>query len=212
MANRNISAMTGVLGLLRNSLVSAPTLIASGTWFTGGSSTTTKPHILIEPTGTTSTGWSTGGTGLGINCASGFAGNFFDIKTNGTTIFKVDAGGNGCTIYGNTVITNGDMLVQRNNGLYGLGAANDVLLYRDAADTLALRRTTNAQAFNIYNTYTDASNYERGFVRWSANALKIGVEAAGSGSTRVVHISNLPTSNPGAGILWNNAGTPAIGT
>jgi hypothetical protein len=75
-----------------------------------------------------------------------------------------------------------------------------------------MRRSTNAQAFNIYNTYTSASHYERGFMRWSGNALQIGVEAAGGGSTRVVHISNLPTSNPGAGILWNNAGTPAIGT
>lgn len=64
----------------------------------------------------------------------------------------------------------------------------------------------------VYNTYTDGSNYERGFMQWSGNAFKIGVEAVGTGTTRVVHISNLPTSNPGAGILWNNAGTPAIGT
>lgn len=27
-----------------------------------------------------------------------------------------------------------------------------------------------------------------------------------------LHISGLPTSNPGAGILWNNGGTIAIGT
>jgi hypothetical protein len=35
----------------------------------------------------------------------------------------------------------------------------------------------------------------------------------GSGASgNVLHISGLPTSNPGPGILWNNAGTPAIGT
>ena len=91
-------------------------------------------------------------------------------------------------------------------------SSEDLFVRRDAANTLALRNGANAQAFNIYNTYTDASNYERGFMKWSSNVLEIGVEAAGTGSTRVVHISNLPTSNPGAGILWNNAGTPAIGT
>ena len=85
-------------------------------------------------------------------------------------------------------------------------------LFRDASDVMAQRRGTNAQEFRLYNTYTNASNYERGFMKWSSNVLEIGVEAAGTGSTRVVHISNLPTSNPGAGILWNNAGTPAIGT
>jgi len=38
---------------------------------------------------------------------------------------------------------------------------SDTHLTRDAANTLALRNSTNAQTFNIYNTYTDASNYER---------------------------------------------------
>lgn len=38
--------------------------------------------------------------------------------------------------------------------------------------------------------------------------------SGGTGSVANGHviISKLPTSNPGAGILWNNAGTPAIGT
>ena len=62
----------------------------------------------------------------------------------------------------------------------------DVFLRRDAANTLAQRNGTNAQAFNIYNTFTDASNYERGFVRWSSNVLSIGTEAAGTGSNRSV--------------------------
>lgn len=34
----------------------------------------------------------------------------------------------------------------------------------------------------------------------------------GSGTVGLVRISSLPTTNPGPGILWNNAGTPAIGT
>lgn len=60
----------------------------------------------------------------------------------------------------------------------------DLFLCRDAANTLALRNSTNAQTFNIYNTYTDASNYERGFMKWNSNVLEIGAEAAGTGTKR----------------------------
>jgi hypothetical protein len=69
------------------------------------------------------------------------------------------------------------------SSLYG---SQDLSLFRDAADTLAQRRGVNAQAFRIYNTFTDASNYERGFVRWNANVLQIGAEAAGTGVSRDV--------------------------
>jgi len=60
---------------------------------------------------------------------------------------------------------------------------NNLILTKDAADTLAQRNGTNAQTFNLYNTYTDASNYERGFIKWNSNVLEIGTEAAGSVST-----------------------------
>lgn len=62
----------------------------------------------------------------------------------------------------------------------------DTILARDAANTLAQRNGVNAQAFNIYNTYTDASNYERGFVRWSGNEFLVGTEAAGTGTVRIL--------------------------
>lgn len=62
--------------------------------------------------------------------------------------------------------------------------ASDVKLERDAANALALRNGTNAQNFRIYNTYTDASNYERGAVWWLSNALRIGTAQAGTGAVR----------------------------
>ncbi len=65
----------------------------------------------------------------------------------------------------------------------------DVKLYRDAANTLALRNSTNEQALNIYNTYTDASNYERLGIYWDSNVLTIGAEAAGSGIQRYLELS-----------------------
>jgi len=58
----------------------------------------------------------------------------------------------------------------------------DAYVYRDAANTLALRNGANAQEFRVYNTYTDASNYERGFLRWRSSDFVLGIEGAGTGS------------------------------
>jgi hypothetical protein len=68
-----------------NGAASAPPATLTGTWFTGGTATTTKPQLLLEPAGTTSTAWSTSGTGVGVNAASGFAGNLLDLQINGTS-------------------------------------------------------------------------------------------------------------------------------
>lgn len=43
-------------------------------------------------------------------------------------------------------------------GLFRLGVNKDVVLARDAANTLALRNSTNAQVFRNYYSYTDGSN------------------------------------------------------
>ena len=64
------------------------------------------------------------------------------------------------------------------------GGSPDLILARDAANTLAQRNGVNAQAFNLYNTYTDASNYERGRWNWVGNELRFGPESAGTGSSR----------------------------
>jgi hypothetical protein len=70
----------------------------------------------------------------------------------------------------------------------GDAAITDLAIRRDAADVLAQRRTTNPQTYRIYNTYTDASNYERGKLEWSSNVLKIGTEKAGTGSARALEL------------------------
>jgi len=82
-------------------VASVPGVLGSGTWFTGGTSTTTKPYLLIEPSGTTSNGWSTSGTGIGVNAASGFAGNLLALQVAGADTFRVDS--NGQVLIGNTL-------------------------------------------------------------------------------------------------------------
>jgi hypothetical protein len=50
-----------------------------------------------------------------------------------------------------------------------------------------LQRTTNAQTFNIYNTFTSTTNHERGFLKWSSNVFQIGTEkGSGGGTTRAM--------------------------
>lgn len=71
-----------------------------------------------------------------------------------------------------------------------LSGSADLFLLRDAANTLAERNGTSAQTFNIYNTYTDASNYERGVISWgtTANQLVIGTQSLGTGVNRLLRL------------------------
>ena len=55
---------------------------------------------------------------------------------------------------------------------------------------VSIRDGITPTGLTLTNTYTDASNYERGFIKWDANKLKIGTEAAGTGVVRDVQISN----------------------
>lgn len=64
-------------------------------------------------------------------------------------------------------------------------AVADLSLYRDAANTLALRNSTNAQAFNIYSSYTDGSNYTRGALKASGSIVSVEGESAGTGSANI---------------------------
>lgn len=73
---------------------------------------------------------------------------------------------------------------------FGLGDTPDVLLYRGAANVLAQRNGPTAQALHIYNTFTDASNYERVNLRWSGNEFSIEAQSAGTGTVREVSIGS----------------------
>jgi hypothetical protein len=59
----------------------------------------------------------------------------------------------------------------------------DLAIQRDAAHTLAQRIGTNPQTYNIYNTFTSATNHERGFLKWSSNVFQIGTEKGSGGGT-----------------------------
>jgi hypothetical protein len=220
-----------------NGTASSPAKVLTGTWFTGGTSTTTKPQLLIEPSGTTSTAWSTSGTGLGVNAASGFTGSLLDLQVNGTRKIAAFSNGNvgtqssygfgildvGANLYAG-VRASGAWLCEfsdggfavKSNSYIGFGSSPtpsgyagwpDTLLFRDAAGVVAQRAGTAAQAFRLYNTFTDNSNYERLSTTWSSNVCYTKAENAGTGSARLyvpvtgaTTVASLPSaSTAGAG-------------
>jgi len=81
---------------------------------------------------------------------------------------------------------NGVNLTVSNNATIGgvFSFSSDVNLNRDAADILAQRRGTTAQAFRVYNTFTDASNFERVQLYTLGTSGGVGWSQAGSGSAR----------------------------
>lgn len=62
-----------------------------------------------------------------------------------------------------------------------LSGADDAFLNRDAAATLAQRNGVNAQQFNVYQTYTDSSNYER----LALTARGLFLQRAGTGAPNI---------------------------
>lgn len=72
---------------------------------------------------------------------------------------------------------------------YPLQWASNTYLWGDSPNTLELQNGTNAQSFNIYNTYTNSSNYERGFIRCTLNTLVLGTEEAGTGVSRPLYFA-----------------------
>ena len=97
----------------------------------------------------------------------------------------------------------------------GNGTTSDVYLFRDSASVLAQRTGTAAQTFRVYNTYTDASNYERAKLAWSSNELLIGTEKAGTGTARPLKIQTDGSTRTGitaAGSVYIGSGAAALAT
>lgn len=92
---------------------------------------------------------------------------------------------------------------------FTLGASNDVQIYRDAANILALRNGVNAQTFRVYNTYTDASNYERIGMIWDTNVAYVGSQNLGTGTARVTALRSADELRFIVGANLTNAGTTA---
>ena len=76
-----------------NGALSTPAVSITGTPITGGSATTTKPLVLIETSGATSTAWHTSGTMFGVNAPNAFSGTILEAQVNGASRLTLSSGG-----------------------------------------------------------------------------------------------------------------------
>ena len=88
---------------------------------------------------------------------------------------------------------------------------NDLFLQRDAANTLAQRNGTNAQAFRLYRTFTDASNYATIESKFLGSTAQISIENLGTGGISALQlIGGNSTSN--AALIQLDATSTQFGT
>lgn len=137
--------------------------------YNAGTLTTDKKALDLSAT------WNSAGTtftGIKLNVtdtASASGSKLIDLQVGAASQFAVDksnATGVTCARLQASNRIDATNLIAVSSGAnitpttYGLGVSGtmDTILTRDAADTLAQRRTTNVQAFRLYRTFTDASN------------------------------------------------------
>jgi hypothetical protein len=167
-------------------------------------------------------------TGLKVNIDNGAggaplgSGNLLDLQSNGSSKCSVNSAGDftaaGVTLAGTAFAarTNTGSVGLYSSGSFGFSSVGgvtsstltlDTVLRRDAANTFAQRNGTAAQTYRLYNTYTDASNYERLSTTWDTNVCYTKPENLGTGSARIyvpvtgaTTVGGLPAANvAGAG-------------
>ena len=167
--------LTGALINSANGAASAPVISLTGTTFTGGTATTTKPTLVVEPTGTTSTGWSTSGTLIGANAATGFAGRLLDLQVAGSSKFSVSSAG-AVTSSSDCIIT-GTLLAYSNSvycGGFGLAISS--------SSSLAFGSTTNA-----------GGSCDAFLSRSAAASLQLGINHATTATNQTIKAHNVTT-------------------
>lgn len=222
-----------------NGAVSAPGFTGTGTWYTGGSATTTKPYVLFEPAGTTSTGWSTSGTGLGVNAASGFMGSLLDLQSAGAAQFRVNNVGGlsaysvGC--HAGSGINTSWVSIGVNLGLSlavgspiewsgtagNANAAKDLILTRKAAANLrfgaADAAAPVAQTLSVQSVVAGTSNTagqnltitgSQGTGTGAGGSIIFQVAPAGSSGTAQNALATSAQFGPFQGKLYLNSATP----
>ena len=129
------------------------------------------------------------------------------FSKGGTTLVTINNGGYGI------ILTNGYGLQSGSDIRLGDTSArrfiywpNSIGLGDDSAGVLAQRSGTTAQTFRLYNTYTDASNYERLGITWASNICTIGLEQAGTGSTRNIVLAGANATSGAGGNVTITAG------
>lgn len=108
--------------------------------------------------------------------------------TDSTNVINFGGGLLGVTVANANILDMNDTRLRLNMTGKAIYFGNDLIITRDAANTLAQRNSTTAQAFRVYNTWTDASNGEWATLNFASNILHLGATNNGTGTARVFQI------------------------
>lgn len=139
------------------------------------------------------------------------------FATGGVARWHIDFNGT-LQGYANSVQFSGNLLcsyVYNRGGWYSMGASDDTISQRIAADHWAHARSTNAQRLSVTNTYTSATSLESFTVDWqtTANTCRIGtVKGSGGGTARdlIIQTDGTARINVGASGTLGFFGATAI--
>lgn len=218
--NHAASAITS--GVFDNARINfaAPSAIGSTTPSTGafttlsannGTITASAPVLDLAQTWNNAAVTFTGMRVNATNTASATASLIADFQTGGTSRASIRQDGriNCFQVVSSDSVISG-LNVQAATSSFFTWSGADMLIARDAADVLAIRRSANPQTFRIYNTNDSSTaagtNFERGFIGWSSNTLRIGTEAGGTGSARNLELQTGGTTR----LTVDNAGTVVL--
>lgn len=175
-------AMSAISALIAGqSLTGAQTTSAldiATTWNTTGAPTALKANVTDTASNALSALIDLQRNGASVfqvdkNALITLTGSLAGIVNNGSTTFRLNSNG---LAFGNS-----QFLAWSNNNTQVL----DLTLYRDgAADTLALRRSTNSQILRIANSWTDPSNNEYLSLGFSASNAHVTATKLGTGTQR----------------------------
>ena len=198
-----------------NGALSAPAVSFTGTPITGGTTTTTKPLVLIETSGATSASWSASGTMLGVNAPSGFVGSVVNFQVNGTSQFLLNSAGTG-TFAGSVAVANSASYSWTGRGILTSPAAGAVQL--GAADAAApVAQTLSAQSVVAGTTDTAGVNWvqngSRGTGTGNGGSIIFQVSSGGSSGSSQNGLSSVLRliPNPGSSGGYVQFGGAAAG-
>jgi hypothetical protein len=197
LAANNLSELTATAGTARTNLGlgtgDSPTF--KNLTISTGSITTSAPVTISQTWNALAVAF----TAFKVNATStnSAAGSLLlDLQVGGASVFKVSKAGEVTSGFISTFGVNALNLQYGATGSinaftnFNLGTSNslvfsDVFLQRDgAANTLALRNSTAAQTFRVYNTFPGTGNNEYAEIAWVGNFLLIRPAASGTATVR----------------------------
>lgn len=140
--------------------------------------------------------WVNGG-GFGAYLIIGASNTaYFAVDTSANSSFGISSVAFDVYLNGPRYLTLSTTVLNTAASSFGLNSTSspDVILVRDAAAVLAVRNSTTAQSFRLYNTWTDASNGEWLSQSWVSNIIRLGATKNGTGTARVLTVDYGGTS------------------